>query len=250
MIYVTIQLEVPLALLSEEDQISREAKTITLPRVLFAVPDDKALSTLASLLPPPLIADELIFALPFHATLTRPPPELPNPVSGTKLFFPTLAPDRPLSDVLKGAAWVEFPTIQVIPRAEWAERLDKGKVTIVPLAEPLAQGCTGRIRDSGWGAKRKPSADVPNASAKRPKMEADLALTVLGDYESGEEEDVEVEVENDGKDVADGGEFSQRLEIDVEEEREADELCRQGGGRVDERALHVLETAVAADLGE
>ena len=207
--WLTIQLVMPVALPRPMDPISTETRTVRHSRVLIVSPDEKHLPTLASLLPPPLSAEAIVFVLPFHQAQTQPPPAKPP----GKAFFPPLAPTRPLEHALKGTAWVEFPIIHVIPLVEWDEAVHKGEITIMSLYEPMLEEPAERPRDNGWGSKRRASLGESGPArepvTKKVKMAPDLGLAALGEYKSADEENESADEENESED----GEKGEKMEV-------------------------------------
>ncbi|ODN84372.1 hypothetical protein L202_00336 [Cryptococcus amylolentus CBS 6039] len=213
-LHLTIHLIIPHTLLAEPTTSpSSSSKTIAHPRVLFASNDDSAtLPNLSSFLPPlntPVV--ELQLLLPFYSTPSHPAPahELHQ-----QLFYPPLDADKPLKEVLQGAAWVEFPEIRVMLKDEWEKKVQKGEVVIIGREETQYDGVAGvaeRTRDSGWGAKRSGApltaggagAAVP---AKKAKVDAGTSLLALGDYASDEDSDEEVGEEGQIEEGEDEGE--------------------------------------------
>ncbi|KIR81941.1 hypothetical protein I306_00977 [Cryptococcus gattii EJB2] len=196
-LYLTVDLIIPsnLILPSPNSTVvtssNTSSKTITHPRVLFHAPDAESLPTISSLLPSLTIPlSEIRLCQPFHSTPLRPAPShQPNQT----IFYPPLDADKPLKDVLKGSAWVEFPEIQLMARETWEEMVNKGDVIITEI-EAISQ-VPVRQRDSGWGAKRRPN-EVPKEEgqqdgAKRLKAESNQGLLALGEYDSEEGSDAE-----------------------------------------------------------
>lgn len=190
MLHLTVQFVVPVGVIQPEHPKAREMKTITRPRVVFSEPDTESIPNLASLLPSPVHTDDLVFVLPFQPSPGRLPPEVPLS-KRQKLFFPPLKPTSTLAEVLRGTAWVEFPTFHIVPRTEWEDGKRKGEIVVVPLNEPVLDepGASGRLRDSGWGAKRKATVEMPVRLEKKAKMMPDLRLAALEEYESASDDE-------------------------------------------------------------
>lgn len=194
-LHLTVHLIIPsnLILPSPDSTIitSTSFKTITHPRVLFHAREAESLPTISSLLPSLTIPlSEIRFCQPFHSTPFRPAPShQPN----QKIFYPPLDANKPLKDVLKGSAWVEFPEIQLMARETWEEMVDKGEAIITEI-EAMSQ-VSGRERDSGWGAKRRlnevAEGKVQHNGTKRLKSESNQGLLALGEYDSEEGSDAE-----------------------------------------------------------
>ncbi|CAD6579500.1 MAG: hypothetical protein TREMPRED_002509 [Tremellales sp. Tagirdzhanova-0007] len=186
--WLTIQLVISVALPRPTNPNTAETRTVRHSRVLLVSPEEKSLPTLDSLLPPSLSTETVIFALPFHHAHTQPPPTKPP----GRAFFPPLAPTIPLEYALKGTAWVEFPIIHVIPRAEWDEAMQKGELTVMSLYEPMLEEPNGRTRDNGWGPKRQTprgeSGPALEPVTKKVKIAPDLGLAALGEYESADDD--------------------------------------------------------------
>ena len=189
-LYLTVQLSIPFNLLVPKNKTERGPKIIN-RRVLLASPDSKNLPTLAAQLPKSLAPTDFTFALPFHSPAGPSARPLPVIRKG-KMFFPPLDPARPLSETLRRTAWVEFPTIHVIPSQEWQERVKKGEVVIAPLLEPIVAS-EGRTRDAGWGAKRRAPTEMVGVG-KKVKIGVEDVLAALGEYDSDEEEEEGEEV--------------------------------------------------------
>jgi hypothetical protein len=167
-LHLTIQLAVPPTLLENEDTTPIRANTYT--RVLIACPDSESpLPTLSSLLPTTKVpASQLMFILPFHSTPHYPTPE--TLATRRKLYYPPLNPGIPIVEVLKGIAFIEYPTIEVMQQSAWEQAVNGGAAGIVPLREDIG---VDRRRDDGWGIKRKVTIDASdeNPDGKRPKVE-------------------------------------------------------------------------------
>ncbi|KAK8865814.1 hypothetical protein IAR55_000961 [Kwoniella newhampshirensis] len=245
-LHLTVHISVPLSPFDSTSATTTD-KVTAHSRVLFAASDSTPLPTLSSLLPPPVneTLSGLISALPFHSTPSCP---APDHTPGQKLFYPPLDASKPLAEVLRGTAWVEFPVIHVMTKKFWETSLDNGTVKVVPLSQGRMQ-----TRDSGWGAKRRvavveESEKGDDESVKKAKtIAAALNITgsapaeglmALGEYESDveDDEDVEGEMEAEPSDGAlRGGEI---------------EEGEDGGVNPPAEVLEAVGMALIADLGE
>jgi len=200
-----VQISVPRELV-EPDKTGH--KSITHSRVAVPPIATGGDSTLAALLLPEMAdvnVDTLVFAMPYHS-LDR---EEVAP-KGEK-YFPPMNPNIPLIDAFRGTAFVEHPTIHVMKKEVWAERLRKGEVVEMPLAirDAPDNSRTGekrkadRVEDAAVQATRPPTSapSLPAKPVASVKTEPAPALPValglgLGDYGSDEDED-----ENDGEEA-------------------------------------------------
>jgi hypothetical protein len=181
-LHLTIQLTIPPHLLEGDTHDASRPRIHTRVLAVSSKPDEE-LPTLSSLLPTSTIPSlNLIFALPFHPTSNHPLPEAAA-ATGCRPYYPLLPPDQPLIDVLKGTAFVEFPSIEVLERDTWEERLKLGKITVVPVN--ITTGL-GRGRDDGWGKRRrqdggkdKDGVDVESVGPEK-RVKLDIALSKVG----------------------------------------------------------------------
>ncbi|WVQ71015.1 hypothetical protein IAR50_000540 [Cryptococcus sp. DSM 104548] len=207
-LHLTIHLLIPHTLLADSTASPfSSTKTIAHPRVLFASNDDSAsLPNLSSILPSlntPI--SELQLLLPFHST---PSHSAPAHELHQQLFYPPLDAEKPLKEVLQGAAWIEFPEIRVMLKDEWEQKMRRGEVVITGLEEMQHAAIAGvggvaeRTRDSGWGAKRsgaQVSDGTEAAPAKKVKVDVGTSLLALGEYASDEESDEEQDQGEEGQ---------------------------------------------------
>lgn len=195
-LHITVHLIIPsnLILPSPDSTMvtsSTSFKTITHPRVLFHSREAESLPTISSLLPPLTIPlSQIRLFQPFHSTPLRP---APFHQLNQKIFYPPLDANKPLKDVLKGSAWVEFPEIQLMTRETWEEMVNNGEAVVTEM-EAIPQ-VSGRERDSGWGTKRRSNEVVEEKGqhdgTKRLKSESNQGLLALGEYDSEDGSDAE-----------------------------------------------------------
>ena len=173
-LYLTVQVSVPREMV-EPDKTGH--KVFTHSRV--AVPPAKSGggSTLAALLPPEMAdfsVDTLVFAMPYHS-LDR--EELAP--KGDK-YFPPMDPNVRLIDALRGTAFVEHPTIHVLKKDEWVDRLRKGAVVEMPLANrdlPITSRA-GEKRKMDWVDESTPALSASSPAIPVPTLPAKPSFAV------------------------------------------------------------------------
>ena len=191
-LYLTIQL-LPQAELNKIGQGVRS--DITHSRVTVAALNTN-LPTLSSLVPPELLSEtaNLVLAIPYHIPSSD---ESTHPASSlAQYYFPPLEMTTSVEEALRGTCFVEFPTIHLYLRKEWDEKVERGKIVVMPLRQ-YQMGS----RDSGWGKRKgvEPEMDgMELEEEKRIKVEAETRAVVtssgligLGDYDSEENSDDE-----------------------------------------------------------
>ncbi|WRT63991.1 uncharacterized protein IL334_000918 [Kwoniella shivajii] len=247
-LFLTIRLSIPAQLLDPSSSSSSSAnKSIVHARVLLASPKSSSLPTLSDLISFPPDVSKVVCVLPFHSTPSRPAPEHDK---GQRLFYPPLEPSLPLAKVLKGTAWVEFPTLEIMEQTKWEEGLNEGVFVMVPLSEP-AIWSSERTRDSGWGKRGVNQIDTGLADvvvegreeeAKKPKVAVE-GLMALGEYES--EDEAEEDDEGDDEEVDDV-----HRPDDSDEEQEVKEGDDDDIAEPSLEILRAVGMALAADLEE
>lgn len=163
-------------------------------------------------------SENAVFLIPFYPSPARPLPEdITSRVPRPRPFFPPLDGSKPIAAVLKGTAFIEFPTIQVVSREAYNADLQAGKITLVPLAEPRRKERPGQAAAASGTTGAKVSSpliqvvgheDAPRPSKAAP--DAAAGLGALGAYASDEDEDEDgdgladddVDMDADGADQA------------------------------------------------
>lgn len=204
---MTIQLVIPPDLLLDDTHDTSKPRLHTRVLIASSTPGD-TLPTLSSLLPNTIRpSKDLIFLLPFHPTTHHPAPD-DIVISNQRLYYPPLEQDKPIFEVLKGTAFVEFPSIELMQKEAWLAQLGEARVRVVPPNQGIGVG-EGRGRDSGWagaGKRRsggedvgslqqdkrvKPDISVPNkANVVKPGVQANTLAGLLA-YGSDDEVDDE-----------------------------------------------------------
>lgn len=198
----------------------------------------------------PKKSQNAVFLIPFYPSPARPLPEdITTRVPRPRPFFPPLDGSKPIAAVLKGTAFIEFPTIHVVSREVHDADLKAGKIALVPLAEPRRKERPGQAASlSTTGSKGSSPLiqvigreDAPRPS--KPAPDAAAALGALGAYASDDDEDDDVE---DGLDDGD-------VDMNVDEaQREGDEDEEDGGDVLDLAGVIQLEGGpdMLAKVGE
>jgi len=150
----TLTLTIQFAIHTSTDDGQLEKRTVNHSRVVVSSTSANGSSaTLESLLPDDmdLPKDDQIFALPYHNPNHDASSVAP---SKAEAFFPLLDGKSAIIDVLKGTAFVEYPTVHVYPRNTWEGLCAMSRAVIMPLLDET--DASSGYGYGGFGGKREP----------------------------------------------------------------------------------------------
>ena len=179
--YLTLQLSVPRSIIAGEE--GEGVKTINHSRLALASHSTEPTSPLRACLPElkeGVDVNSLVFALAYHTL------EFQASLPKGNRFFPLLNPSLTPAEALKGTAFVEFPTIQVMPKSDWEDKVSKGEVVILPFHH--RQNTKAGVKRKAEDVENTESTPVSHEVVKpRPVSTVPLGLA-LADYGSDEED--------------------------------------------------------------